>query len=191
MYILCTYSTNHRWFPLHLFDSTLDFQVLFQVALTILDNNKGVLLLAGDEGVAMSSLSQYLSNVHCKGGRIGPGGRPHLRHMPSEVGEIQNVRNDTFHLAFAPNTCYSETSLIQHSMGPENNVGLGGCWIMECLLPYLCMVTVPHIMVRLERMLDYRGVGLGGLLDYGVPLTILMYGDCTLYNGQVRENVGL
>ena len=55
---------------------------------------------------------------------------------------------------------YSETSLIRHSMGPENNVGLGGCWIMECLLPYLCMVTVPHIMVGLERMLDYRGVGL-------------------------------
>ena len=41
---------------------------------------------------------------------------------------------------------YSETSLIRHSMGPENNVGLGGCWIMECLLPYLCMVTVPHII---------------------------------------------
>ena len=57
---------------------------------------------------------------------------------------------------------YSETSLIRHSMGPENNVGLilGGCWIMECLSPYLSMVTVPHIMVRLERMLDYRGVGL-------------------------------
>ena len=31
---------------------------------------------------------------------------------------------------------------------------------MECLLPYLCMVTVPHIMVTLGRMLDYRGVGL-------------------------------
>ena len=31
---------------------------------------------------------------------------------------------------------------------------------MECLLPYLCMVNVPHIMVGLERMLDYRGVGL-------------------------------
>ena len=31
---------------------------------------------------------------------------------------------------------------------------------MECLLPYLSVVTVPHIMVRLERMLDYRGVGL-------------------------------
>ena len=55
---------------------------------------------------------------------------------------------------------YSETFLIQHSMGPENNVGLGGCWIMDCLLPYLCMVTVPHIMVGIERMLDYRGVGL-------------------------------
>ena len=48
-------------------------------------------------------------------------------------------------------------------MGPENNVGLRGCWIMECLLPYLTilsMVTVPHIMVGLERMFDYRGVGL-------------------------------
>ena len=31
---------------------------------------------------------------------------------------------------------------------------------MECLLPYLCMVTVPQSMVGLERMLDYRGVGL-------------------------------
>ena len=31
---------------------------------------------------------------------------------------------------------------------------------MECLLPYLCMVTVPHIMFGLVRMLDYRGVGL-------------------------------
>ena len=31
---------------------------------------------------------------------------------------------------------------------------------MECLLPYFSMVTVPHIMVGLERMLDYRGVGL-------------------------------
>ena len=58
------------------------------------------------------------------------------------------------------NTLYSETSLIRHSMGTENNVGLGGCWIMECLLPYLCMVTVPRIMVGLERLLDYRGVRL-------------------------------
>ena len=27
---------------------------------------------------------------------------------------------------------------------------------MECLLTYLCIVTVLHIMVGLERMLDYR-----------------------------------
>ena len=46
-------------------------------------------------------------------------------------------------------------------MGPENNVGLGGCWIMECILPYLRMVTVPHIMVGLERILEYRSVRLG------------------------------
>ena len=57
-------------------------------------------------------------------------------------------------------TVYSEASLFRHSMGPENNVGLGGCWIMECLLPYSSMVTVPHIMVVSERMLDYRGIGL-------------------------------
>ena len=31
---------------------------------------------------------------------------------------------------------------------------------MEYLSPYLCIVTVPHIMVRLERMLNYRGDGL-------------------------------
>ena len=31
---------------------------------------------------------------------------------------------------------------------------------MEYLLPYLSMVTVPHIMVGLDRMLDYRSVGL-------------------------------
>ena len=27
---------------------------------------------------------------------------------------------------------YSETFLIRRSMGPENNVGLGGCWLMDC-----------------------------------------------------------
>ena len=31
---------------------------------------------------------------------------------------------------------------------------------MECLLPYFRMVIVLHMMVRLERILDYRGVGL-------------------------------
>ena len=71
---------------------------------------------------------------------------------------------------------YSETSLIRHSMGPENNVGLEGCWIMECLLPYLCMVTVPHIMVGLERMLDYRGVGLARFHCTQIQLT---YMPCT------------
>ena len=45
---------------------------------------------------------------------------------------------------------------------------------MECLLPYLCMVTVPHIMVGLERMLDYRGVGLARFhCIIKVPLEIL------------------
>jgi hypothetical protein len=55
---------------------------------------------------------------------------------------------------------YSETSLIQHSIGLEMNIGLGGCRIMEWLLAYFNMVTVPHEMVGLERMLDYRGVRL-------------------------------
>ena len=46
---------------------------------------------------------------------------------------------------------YSEASLIRHSMGPENSVGLENSWIMECLvivLPYFNMVTVLHKMVR-------------------------------------------
>ena len=42
---------------------------------------------------------------------------------------------------------------------------------MEYLLPYLSMVTVPHIMVRLERMLDYRGVGLERFHCYNTLLT--------------------
>ena len=45
-------------------------------------------------------------------------------------------------------------------MGPEDNVGLGECQIMECLLPYFNMVTVPHKTVGLERMSNYRGVGI-------------------------------
>ena len=55
---------------------------------------------------------------------------------------------------------YSGTSLIRHSMGPENNVGLRDCQITECLSPYFSMVTVPHKMVGVEGMSDYRGVGL-------------------------------
>ena len=50
---------------------------------------------------------------------------------------------------------------------------------MECLLPYLCMVTVPHIMVRLERMLDYRGVGLARF--HCIIYTILCTLKSTMY----------
>ena len=41
-------------------------------------------------------------------------------------------------------------------------------------LTILSMVTVPHIMVRLERMLHYRGVGLERFH--------CMYYTCTLHN---------
>ena len=57
---------------------------------------------------------------------------------------------------------------------------------MECLLPYLCMVTVPHIMVVLERMLDYRGVGLARfhctdkmLHKHRKELNAFLYPRCT------------
>ena len=36
---------------------------MFQVALTILDNNKGRILSSDDEGEAMVYLSQYLTNI--------------------------------------------------------------------------------------------------------------------------------
>ena len=48
---------------------------------------------------------------------------------------------------------------------------------MECLLPYLCMVTVPHIMVELERIMDYRRVRLA-------RFTVL--GNCGLEIGLKR-----
>ena len=50
---------------------------------------------------------------------------------------------------------------------------------MECLLPYLRMVTVPHIVVGLERMVDYRGVG---LVRFHCILhrTVSEYGHCDL-----------
>ena len=57
-------------------------------------------------------------------------------------------------------TSYSKTSLIRHSMGLGVSVGLGGCRTTELLLPYLNMEAMPDKMVRLERMSDYRGVGL-------------------------------
>ena len=45
---------------------------------------------------------------------------------------------------------------------------------MECLLPYSCMATVPHIMVRLERMLDYRGVGVARFHNKHVRTYIIL-----------------
>ena len=57
---------------------------------------------------------------------------------------------------------------------------------MECLLPYLCMVTVPHIMVGLERMLDYRGVGLErfhySMLGNYLIITLIMIFDRDNYH---------
>ena len=45
---------------------------------------------------------------------------------------------------------------------------------MEYLLPYLCMVTVPHVMVGLERMLDYRRCGIREVSLYlGILLFLL------------------
>ena len=51
---------------------------------------------------------------------------------------------------------------------------------MEYLLPYLCMVTVPHIMVGLQRMLDYRGVGLARFhcILFCLTSTSYTYNDC-------------
>ena len=45
---------------------------------------------------------------------------------------------------------------------------------MEYLLPYLCMVTVPHIMVGLERMLRcrIREVSLYALIHFN------LFGEC-------------
>ena len=43
-------------------------------------------------------------------------------------------------------------SLFQHSVGLEKGVGLGVCQI------YCSIVTVPHKMVGLGRMSDYRSV---------------------------------
>ena len=54
---------------------------------------------------------------------------------------------------------------------------------MESLLPYLCMVTVPHIMVGLERMLDYRGVGLARFRTYNEHTYVYV---CCMLQGQIK-----
>ena len=77
---------------------------------------------------------------------------------------------------------YSETSLLRHSMEPKNIIGLGGCQITEYLSPYFNMVTVPHKMVELEIMSDYRGFTVlaqchtGRQIYYLVQITILRLG---------------
>ena len=53
---------------------------------------------------------------------------------------------------------------------------------MEGLSSYLCMVTVPHVMVGLERMLDYRGVGLA---------RFHCNDGCISKCGQIVDEVGL
>ena len=51
---------------------------------------------------------------------------------------------------------------------------------MECLLPYACMATLPHIMVGLERMLDYRGVGLARFHCIHECMDLHMYVCCII-----------
>ena len=50
-------------------------------------------------------------------------------------------------------------------MGLKKNICLEGCLITQCEITYFNMVTVPHKMVGLERMLDYRGVGITEVSD--------------------------
>ena len=52
---------------------------------------------------------------------------------------------------------YSETSIIRHSMGLKLDVRLQRLSDYPVLLNTVNMVTEPHKMVGLERMLDYRG----------------------------------
>ena len=39
----------------------------------------------------------------------------------------------------------------------EKNICLGGYPITQCEITYFNMATVPHKMVGLERILDYKG----------------------------------
>ena len=55
---------------------------------------------------------------------------------------------------------YSKTSIIQHSVDNKMVSDCRGCQITEWLIAYFSMATVPHKMVGLERMSDYRGVGI-------------------------------
>ena len=114
---------------------------------------------------------------------------PHIMAGLESMLDYRSVGLERFH-CMCYVSMYSETSLIRHSMGPEKNVGLGGCWIMECLIPYLCMVTVPHIMAGLESMLDYRSVGLE---RFHCMCYVSMYSETSLIRHSMgpENNVGL
>ena len=63
---------------------------------------------------------------------------------------------------------------------------------MECLLPYLSMVTVPHIMVGLERMLNYRDIRLERFhcILYSLQNWTLTYPVPSLYPQNDLEHIG-
>ena len=71
---------------------------------------------------------------------------------------------NTSHFVF--HVDYSEIHLLRHSMEPKNNVALGGCRIMECLLPYFNMVIVPPLHSDITR----RNVGLQRCRIKEVPM---------------------
>ena len=50
----------------------------------------------------------------------------------------------------------------------EKSVGSGDCWIVEGLIAYFNMVTVPYKMVGLKNMSDYRGVRLERFTEYSL-----------------------
>ena len=50
---------------------------------------------------------------------------------------------------------------------------------MECLLPYLCIVTIPLIMVG---MLDYRGVGLVMFHCMYICMHAMIFSDVCTYH---------
>ena len=62
------------------------------------------------------------------------------------------------------------------------------CWIIQCFLVQSNMVTVPHNMVGLERMLDYRGVGLERFhcIYMSTCQTLSQYKIFQLYSGTIR-----
>ena len=55
----------------------------------------------------------------------------------------------------------NETSILRHLMRPENMTDLEVVGLQSASIhTSICMITAPNQMVRLERMSDYRSVGL-------------------------------